>query len=1166
MSEGHVEPPNLSGNTLTADRLPKGYTQLDFVNCLNHDQRPSFLLYPMLDNLANRFAGALAFCNSALLQCGHLHGLVARVFSGPSENLRPEEDAFLEWILNQSKRSGLELSKVFSDTLWTVTLLPEGWLVVSGLELGRCDFTVFNDAAASRNAFWPRKTMSQDCGVESSAGLQNDVKVISELDRPTSTSKNVWPPIGLGDSAHIAWIREFDWKSTSLGPAETWPVQLKQACEIMLANPDPATVFWGRDLILIYNEAYIALAGNKHPSMMGGSARVYWREVWDQYDPLFDQMFIDGKVLKEDNSRLLIQRSGYLEEGFFNLRVMPILGDDGSVVGFYEPVSEVTKQNLSERRMHMLLSLSERTSSASSLPDLWPRLLKTLNGYPLDIYFAALYCLHRQKKTTACSRYNLEGVVGLASGSVGFCQMLDICDSDKDSSDLNASIRRAHESGSSVLLTTSDKTLSASILCQLEGAGLTEAPNACIICPLSSSVDVGSEAFLILGTSPRRPYDDDYEVFINLLASQIESTITSAKLLEVERERHRQQAVYESELKFKKFAENAPVGIFSFDPVGNVTFCNESWLELSGHDRNNMSAMSWTGDVHPDNAAEIKGYWDKIVNFEGPQTFEVQYKKPWKPKNLTDDSISLDRTWVVASAYAEVSDEGDLTGILGCVTDVSSFKWVDQLQSQRLSEALEMKRQQENFLDITSHEMRNPLNAILHCAAEVVELLPGLARATSASEREAVLRDCLDASRTIVYCGRHQKRIIDDVLTLSKLDSNLLSISPVETNPLDVVEKVLGVFDTEIRASSIKTKTELADSYKALAVDTLLVDPYRLSQILINLVANAVKFTKGESLRSLHVVIEAHNIEPVSLEHGVRYVPSGRRPTDPTVHPEWGTGEVVFLHFSVQDTGPGMSRPEADLLFNRFAQGSPRTHVQYGGSGLGLFISRELAELHGGRIGISSELGYGSTFDFYVKGRRPEKNRGPNPSNDACDSATPVLKLEDQIPAEPAASTPVTEESAHGVKKNPIISSDVHVLIVEDNLINQKILAKLIRKQGWSVTVANHGEEALVEINASAWHNSVALAPSPQKAKLDIVLADIEMPVMNGKEFIRHVRRLQSDGVLSDVIPVVAVTGYARVEQIQQAKECGFNEVVSKPYREDEIIATVLKYTKMDVA
>lgn len=959
-----------------------------------------------------------------------------------------------------------------------------------------------------------------------------------------------WPPTRLGTTGYIAWFRAFDWASTTLGPTKTWPKQLKQVCEMMLANPEPMTIFWGSGLILIYNEAYVELAGNKHPAMLGGTARVHWAEVWDQYEPLFNQMRIDGKAFKQDNTQLFIHRNGYLEEGFFNLCVMPLLADDGSVVGFWEPVAEVTKQTLAERRMHTLLKLSKCTSSATSLTDLWRLSLEAMSDQLNDIHCLGLYSLDHESQSSE-PRYILEGTVGLGGDMSGLRPKIHL---GSDEGGIVPSFKRALETGTVQVLTVADGTLSPTIIQRLESVGVAEKLRTCVTYPLCVGGDGGVEAFLVIGISPRRPYDEDYKLFINLLARQIESAIISVRLFEKEKERARQQAIFESEVKFKRFAENAQVGIFSFDPAGNITFCNEAWLELSGHDRNDMSAMSWTNDVHPENIEEIKQYWTKIANLEGPQTFEVQYRKPWKPANIGDASFSLDRTWVVASAYAEANEYGELTGILGCVTDISSLKWVDRLQSQRLDEAIELKRQQENFLDITSHEMRNPLNAILHCATELTELLPELSNSNATVDRASNIKECLEASRTIAYCGRHQKRIIDDVLTLSKLDSNLLSICPVETRPLSVVEEVLRVFDTEIRASSIQAKTELAESYKTLNIESVLVDSHRLIQILINLVANAIKFTKGESLRDLRIVLAAYLVEPASSDSGVRYVPSGRHRTDPTKQPDWGTGETVFLHFSVRDTGPGMSREEANHLFNRFAQASPRTHVQYGGSGLGLFISRELAELHGGRIGISSELGLGSTFDFYVKGRRPgTSGASRRPSEHVADEHTAPVDL-------------ASDRSRQLDVTSTVRQSGLHVLIVEDNLVNQKILAKLLRKHGYNVSITNHGEEALATIHRSKWRRRPLNQPSTDLVlELDIVLADIEMPIMDGKEFVQHVRQQQVEGLLSKDIPIIAVTGNARNEQIQQARDCGFDEVVRKPYRIEDIISMIKVYTSSKI-
>ena len=672
---------------------------------LDFDQRPTFVLDLKASAANYEPVENLSFCNMALLNLSGLHEIVIRAFSGLRSTVHQgDESAFAAWIKSRSISDASPNSKVFFDVLWTVTSMLDDWAICSGVELSQSDFSSFNSADESERGSQRRDVTMQDMSSRNSLSSMDTDSRISKASRLSRAPLgDIWPPTGLTPSAHIAWIRDFDWASTPLGPINTWSPQLRQACEMMLASPDPITIFWGPDLILIYNEAYVALAGDKHPSMMGGSARVHWKEVWDQYDPLFDQIRADGKAFKQENQQLFIHRRGYLEEGFFNLTVNPILSEDGSVTGFYEPVYEVTKQTLSERRMHLLLQLSECTSSATSLKDLWRLLLKALSGHKGDIHFAVLYSLHEDKSPALSPQYKLEGSVGFGNDISSFQQIVNIYDAEQGG--IIPAFRSAHELRTPILLEASDQSLSPSILQRIEAAGMAEAPRAVVVYPLSSSVDDSVDAFLNIGLSPKRPYDDDYRLFVNLLARQVESTITFVKLFEKEKMRLKQQAVYESELKFKRFAENAQVGIFHCDQVGNIQFCNEAWLELSGHDRNNMSAMSWANDIHPDNMANTKCYWDKImINLEGPQTFEVQYKKPWRPKNHTDESISLDRTFGVASAYAELNDDGVVIGLLGCVTDISSWKWVDMIQSQRLSEALELRRQQENFLDITSHE------------------------------------------------------------------------------------------------------------------------------------------------------------------------------------------------------------------------------------------------------------------------------------------------------------------------------------------------------------------------------------------------------------------------------------------------------------------------------
>lgn len=188
----------------------------------------------------------------------------------------------------------------------------------------------------------------------------------------------------------------------------------------------------------------------------------------------------------------------------------------------------------------------------------------------------------------------------------------------------------------------------------------------------------------------------------------------------------------------------------------------------------------------------------------------------------------------------------------------------------------------------------------------------------------------LDAAQTISFCAQHQTRIIDDILTLSKLDSSLLHITPVEVQPSIVVESSLKIFDGELRKNGVNLKYIVEQSYSDLAVDWVKLDPARVLQILINLLSNAIKFTSTQQRKEITVSIGASTRRPTSA-HGVDYLPRrpNRQEAIDTSH--WGEGELLYLQVQVKDTGKGLHEHERSLLFQRFSQTSPRTHVQYGG-------------------------------------------------------------------------------------------------------------------------------------------------------------------------------------------------------------------------------------------
>lgn len=256
----------------------------------------------------------------------------------------------------------------------------------------------------------------------------------------------------------------------------------------------------------------------------------------------------------------------------------------------------------------------------------------------------------------------------------------------------------------------------------------------------------------------------------------------------------------------------------------------------------------------------------------------------------------------------------------------------------------------------------------------------------------------------------------------------------------------------------------------------------------------------------------------------------------------------------VKDSGCGLTAEEKKKLFNRFSQASPRTQVQYGGSGLGLFISRQLTELQGGEIGAASQAGVGSTFAFYVKSRRADCEQDHRPIQERLSQERQSQKrlTTDTAPSSEkqaglrSALVEIRETSA--AVTSPTSNSDPkawHVLIVEDNLVNQKILAQQLRKLGSTVHVANHGGEALALLQETVHFRGREADGKP----LSVILMDLEMPVMDGLTCVRNIRGMEREGLIARHLPIMAVTANTRGEQIALAKDSGMDDVMPKPFR-----------------
>ena len=361
------------------------------------------------------------------------------------------------------------------------------------------------------------------------------------------------------------------------------------------------------------------------------------------------------------------------------------------------------------------------------------------------------------------------------------------------------------------------------------------------------------------------------------------------------------------------------------------------------------------------------------------------------------------------------------------------------------------------------------------------------------------------------------------------------------------------MFEGELDTNDIAMEFRMEKSYLDMNVDWVKLDPSRLLQVLINLTTNAIKFTNGQEKRTIVVSIGASQERPSGRDSDVSYFQSRSKKSDMTTEdPEWGTGENIYIKFAVQDTGRGLDESERTLLFQRFRQASPRTHVQYGGSGLGLFISRELTELQGGEIGVSSERGVGSTFAFYIKARRADDMPVETPVSTSLSqlrrtSSSTSVTIESRRNSSgratyrssttgkrrPSAITP--SNSPPPLKASVLDFSKTKVLVVEDNLVNQRVLQKQLKNTGFLVDVANHGGEALEILKASRFW----AGREETGIDLAIILMDLEMPVMDGLTCARTIRDLEAGGIIVEHVPIIAVTANARLEQIESALAAG---------------------------
>ncbi len=508
--------------------------------------------------------------------------------------------------------------------------------------------------------------------------------------------------------------------------------------------------------------------------------------------------------------------------------------------------------------------------------------------------------------------------------------------------------------------------------------------------------------------------------------------------------RHRAEIkVHERERRFAGLVENMTDLAWELDVLGRITYCSGSIERILGYHPDEIVTRTPFDLMPPEEGERMRRLFTELAAGQKP-ILNLEHM------NLTKD----DRLVHMISNGIPLSNEtGDLTGYLCVASDVTARIAVEQERQSAHEAALRASQAKSEFLAMMSHEIRTPMNGVMG----MLQLLQGTAL-------NPIQRDLLSTAHE---SSAMLLNMLNTILDFSKATTGRIDLDPVEFDPCELIEAVTHPLLLIAQERGIALRYICAPGVPQQVCGDVL----RLRQVLTNLLSNALKFTERGSI-TVNVMMR-----------------------DPTAG-------MKSLRFEVADTGIGVDPEAQTRIFGAFEQADSSTTRRYGGSGLGLALCKQLVELMGGKISVTSSPGQGSTFSFEVPVEcRPEQNCGHMPGGESCESSN--------------------EET--------VVTARRRVLVVDDNRVNRRVADQMLKRLGCDVEQAAGGVEALNRLAVEHY---------------DLLLLDCQMPDIDGYEVARRLRASEAPG---KHLPIAAMTADAMVGTRQRCLDAGMDEYLSKP-------------------